>query len=129
VAVAAAPLAGLPGPEAARAGVAIGPRAVAKASNRAIVLLGASEVFSFSNMIFLRPDSKAGAFASPDAGTHEGQRSIDLGEGNITGPCFTAIARMLNESECVPGLIFRAQRGAMTILCEQALKSHRRQHL
>ena len=40
---------------AANAGVAIGPRAVAADKNIAIILLGASNVFSFSNIFFLRP--------------------------------------------------------------------------
>jgi len=36
--------------DAANAGVAIGPKAVVNASSRASVLLGASEIFSVSNM-------------------------------------------------------------------------------
>ena len=41
--------------EAANAGVAIGPRAVVNASSIASVLLGASDVFSLSNMSFPPP--------------------------------------------------------------------------
>jgi hypothetical protein len=41
--------------DAANAGVAIGPKAVVNASSRASVLLGASEIFSVSNIVFLRP--------------------------------------------------------------------------
>jgi hypothetical protein len=41
--------------EAANAGMAVGPKAMVIASSRAIILLGASEVLSLSNMFFLRP--------------------------------------------------------------------------
>src|SRR5271156_598381 len=41
--------------EAAKAGMAVGPRAMVVASSKAIILLGASDVFSLSNIILLRP--------------------------------------------------------------------------
>jgi hypothetical protein len=44
--------------EAANAGMAVGPKAMVIASSRAIVLLGASEVLSLSNMFLLRPGNK-----------------------------------------------------------------------
>src|SRR5580658_2554034 len=82
--------------EPAKAGMAVGPRAVVNASSRAIVLLGAFEVFRLSNIVYPPPWEQ---FLVPAWGTRGLKMLLNRGQENISGRCCAEVAELLNKRE------------------------------
>ena len=92
--------------------MAVGPRAMVVASSKAIILLGASDVFRLSNIFFLRPGEQG-----PPSAAREVADCLFLSpvaQKNIVGGCFRAVAEMLKESESAPGVHSLKNTGGLT---------------
>src|ERR1700692_3266124 len=95
VAVPEAPAAFTADLEAAKAGAAVGPRAVVNASSKAIVLREASEIFNLLSIL----SSARGSNIRSSAGREVADLFFTGMQKNIATRCFGAVAQVLNEHE------------------------------